>query len=136
MALTHSVMRYIYVWPKITNNLTISHWSQIYIYILNPYECVRLYELKIFHYMPWAYSKNLVHWLHPHVEPKQFSLYQSQLNPSMITNADRITWHRLIMKCVAWKSREGGLYTYIFIWSYFTSMRSFNNLNVQSVTTE
>ena len=107
-----------------------------YIYPYNPYECVRLYELKICHYMPWAYSKNLVHWLHPHVEPKQFSLYQSQLNSSMITNANRIKWHRLIIKCVAWKLHEDGLYTSIFNWSYFTSMRSFNKLSVQSVITE
>ena len=42
--------------PKL---LTISHWSNIYPY--HPYEYVRLYELKICHYVPRAYFKNLVH---------------------------------------------------------------------------
>ena len=134
MTLTHSIMWYIYMYdPKL---LTISHWSITNIYILtilmNVLDFISsnlsLHALSIF--------QKSCHWLHLHLQPKQFSLYQSQLNPSMITNADKIKWHRLIMKCVAWKLREGGLYMSIFNWSYFTSMRSFNNFNVQSVITE
>lgn len=50
----------------------------------------------------------------------------------MITSSDITKWHIFIMKCVTWKSQECDSYMLIFNWSYFSLVRSFSKLIVQS----
>jgi len=70
--------------PKL---ITISHWSQIYM-SLQPYKCVRLYELKIaiilLEQTPKVSSIDYISMYNR----TSFSLHQSQLKPIMIINPD------------------------------------------------